>query len=186
MEISANLSSSEFLRVANEIKKFKNETQDKIRLFISRLADKGVQAAYFYNSTAYAAYITFTKEDQQEGSIVVARETSLLVADWFGHEDVRINPLLMTEFGAGNYAVYWENHTRKKVKKRLDDGTRIGRGSFPNQKNAFKDQWFYLDKDKNLIATRGWVPSRPLHHAVLEMIIQIQTTAREVFRNGSN
>ncbi len=185
MVISGRLNSNDIRSMADEVRQYLNDLRYKVRQFSSRLADKGITAALNANYGSYASYIVFSKENTTEGSIIVARETSLLTADWLGHEDVKISPLLMTEFGSGNYAVYWEGSDGSTTKQ-LDDGTPIGRGSFPNQKNAFKDSWLYRDTNGFLHITRGFYPTKPLHTAVIEMIAQINTTAREVFGNGSN
>lgn len=185
MVISGRLNSNDLRSMADEVRQYLSDLQNKVRRFTSRLADIGISAALNANYGSYASYIVFTKESTSEGYIVVARETSLLTADWLGHENVMISPLLMTEFGSGNYAVYWEG-ADDTTDKQLPDGTPIGRGSFPNQKNAFKDQWLYRDTDGFLHVTRGFYPTKPLHTAVVEMIAQINATAREVFGNGSN
>lgn len=185
MVISGKLTSWDLKRMADELRQYGTDLQTKLRLFVSRLADKGIQAALNANYGSYASYIVFSKETESNGTVIVARETSLLTADWLGHEDVEISPLLMTEFGAGNYAVYWENSDGME-NRRLSDGTPIGRGSFPNQKNAFKDHWLYRDTEGYLHISRGFYPTRPMHHAVIEIITQVESTAREVFGNGSS
>ena len=184
MELNLNMTSQDFRRAADEITRFGTQLKKKITLFVSRLADKGIQAALNANYGSLAAYIVFSKETSEYGAIVVAKETSQLTADWLGHENVKISPLLMTEFGSGKYAVYLEK-ADGSIEGELSDGTPVGRGSFPNQKYAFRDQWLYRDKDGVLHASGGIYPTRPLHHAMEEMIAQIETTAREVFGYGS-
>lgn len=184
MEISVRLNAQDFRRAADEIKQFGDRLKDKVKLFTSRLADLGITAALNANYGSYAAYIVFTKETTDKGNIIVARETSSLTADWLGHENVMVSPLLMTEFGSGKHAVYLEK-ADGSIEEKLKDGTAIGRGSFPNQKYAFRDQWLYRDKDGFLHVTSGFYPTRPLHNAIVEMVAQIETTAREVFGNGS-
>lgn len=183
MKISAKLNSVDLKRMADELRQYGTDLQTKLRLFCSRLADKGIQVAMNSNYGSLASYIVFSKETVTDGTVIIARETSSLTADWFGHEDVEISPLLMTEFGAGNYAVYWENSNGMEDRQ-LSDGTPIGRGTFPGQKNAFKDHWLYRDTQGRLHISRGFYPTRPMHHAVIEMITQVEATAREVFKNG--
>lgn len=185
MVISGKLTSWDLKRMADELRQYGTDLKTKLQLFCSKLADKGIHAAMNANYGSYAQYIVFSKETETNGCVVVARETQLLTADWLGHEDVEVSPLLMTEFGAGNYAVYLEK-SDGNIDGRLDDGTPIGRGSFPGQKNAFKDHWFYRDTNGFLHISRGFYPTRPMHHAVIEMITQVEATAREVFGNGSN
>ena len=183
MVISGRLNSRDLHRMADELRQYNNSLQDKVRNFISRLADKGILAALNANYGSYAPYLVFNKEYDGLGEVIVARETQLLAADWLGHEDVLISPLLMTEFGSGNYAVYLEK-ADGNTERTLDDVTPIGRGSFPNQRNAFKSHWLYKDANGFKHVTRGFYPTRPMHHAMIEMIMQIETTAREVFGNG--
>ena len=184
MTITKRLTSQGLHELAQELERYAQDTLvDKLRIFRSRLADKGIRVAMSANNGTFAPYIVFSKEDRENDSLIIAKETTLLSADWFGHEDVLISPLLMTEFGSGNYAVYWEN-VDGSTTKTLDDGTSIGRGSFPGQKHAFDRQWFYRDTDKNLHVSSGLMPTRPMHHAIIELIMQVEATAREVFGNG--
>ena len=186
MEISSKLTSNGLKELAYKLRLYGNDLNIKVKRLTSMLADKGIQAALNANYGSFAAFLVFSKEnDVDGGTIIIAKETTELMADWLGHEDVKISPLLMTEFGSGRYAVYWEP-PKGKAKKKLSNGTPIGRGSFPNQKFAFRDKWFYRDKDGFLHETSGILPTRPLHYAITEMIAQINSTAREVFRNGSD
>lgn len=105
MEIRGKLNSVNLKRMADELRQYGTDLQTKLRLFCSRLADKGIQVAMNSNYGSLASYIVFSKETVTDGTVIIARETSSLTADWLGHEDVEISPLLMTEFGAGNYAV---------------------------------------------------------------------------------
>ena len=181
---TSKLTSQGLSELAKKLEEYATVTlRDKVRLFRSNLASVGISAAMTQNDGSYSMWIVFWKEDTDHESVIVARETTLLAADWLGHEDVMVSPLLMTEFGSGNYAVYWEKPFGGSDKV-LDDGTPIGRGSFPNQKNAFKQRWYYKDTGGITHITRGWMPTRPMHHAVIEMITQVESIAREVFRYG--
>jgi len=184
MTFASNLSSQGLKKLAQELQEYaQNTLVNKLRLFRERLAQKGINVAVSSNNGHLSQYVVFSMETSDNESVIIAKETQLLEADWLGHEGVMISPLLMTEFGSGNYAVFWESVDMGSVHQ-LDDGTPIGRGSFPNQKYAFDYQWFYRDKEGNKHVSRGIYPTRPMHNAVIEIIMQVEATAREVFGNG--
>lgn len=186
MEISGKINSADFRRMADEALKYKPTLQEKLNQFVRLLTDKGIVVA---KDTAgnYGNKIVFSRRSDSEGTVLVAQETEVIISKWLrkGFEvEAEVSPLLMAEFGAGPHAIVWEGVNESTNK--LPDGKTIGRGTFPNQTHAFEDSWWYMDANKQWHQSRGITPTRPLHNAVVEMILQIETTAKEVFRNGSN
>lgn len=185
--ISAKLTSQSLKEAAKELLDYQNNVlKAKLRQFREVLASKGIIAARASASGGLGQYITFSMTSDDDSTIIVAKETTQLLSEWLRGEEVisvNVSPLLMAEFGAGQFAVNWEDSdgTQHDV---LSDGTRIGRGSFPDQTHAFEDSWWYMDLGKNWHRVRGTVPTRPMHNAVIEIITQIENTAREVFGNG--
>lgn len=189
MVIKARFNSADIKRMADEVEGYRYDFQVKVHTILRRLADKGIAAAALSVGNM-GQYITFTKQNDPYGVTIVAQETSVIVAEWlqYGktvHADV--SPLLMSEFGAGKHAIIWEGQNGNT--NTLPDGKQIGRGSFkyPDQirTHAFEDSWRYMDVNGNWHTASGIKPTRPLHNAVIEIITQVEATAREVFGYGS-
>lgn len=185
MVIKAKLNSADIKRMAVDVERYQIEFQIKVHTVLQRLADKGIAAAAMSVGNM-GRYITFSKQNDPYGVTVVAQETSVIIAEWirYGHlVHAEVSPLLMSEFGAGRHAIIWEGVTEHT--NTLPDGKQIGRGTFPNQTHAFENSWYYMDLSGNWQVASGVKPTRPLHNAVLEIITQVEATAREVFGNGS-
>ena len=186
MVISGRLNSNDIRRMADEVINYGTNLKDKIRTFTSRLADKGILAA-IASGGRFDKYLIFSKQSDIDGTIIVASETSIITAKWlkYGHEvEAKVSPLLMAEFGAGPHAIIWEGQNGNT--DTLPDGKHIGRGTFPHQTHADESSWWYMDLDGEWHQARGVKPTRPIHNAVLEIIAQIESTAREVFGNGAD
>jgi len=185
MVIKAKLNSADIKRMAVEVERYQIEFQIKVHTVLRKLADKGIAAAAM-SVGGMGQYITFSKDNGIDGVTIVAQETSIITAIWLRYGKyayAEVSPLLMSEFGAGRHAVIWEGLTEHT--DTLSDGTKIGRGSFPNQTHAFEDSWYYMDLSGNWQVATGVKPTRPMHNAVIEIITQVEATAREVFGNGS-
>lgn len=187
MTITKRLTSQGLHELAQELNDYQNSLVSKVRQFRERLASKGIIAARANVSQGFGQYITFEKTDSENTSIIVAKEMSQILSEWLRKNDevvqAYVSPLLMAEFGAGRHAVEWID-SKGNSTETLSDGTHIGRGSFPDQKHAFQDSWWYMDLNHNWQQASGVIPSRPMHNAVIEMILQVEATAREVFGNG--
>ena len=150
------------------------------------MADLGVYAGQTTIGN-FGRFVTFSRYTDGLGVVVVAQEMSVINASWLrGNQqiDAEVSPLLMAEFGAGPHAIVWEGVNNNT--DTLSDGTRIGRGTFPDQTHAFESSWWYMDLNKQWHQASGVKPTRPMHNAMLEIIAQVNATAREVFGNGSN
>lgn len=186
MEISGRLNSNDIRSMADEVRRYCTSLEYKLTVFVSRLSEKGVSVAS-QTVGSFGKYIAFYRESVNDEITVVAQETDYIKASWlkYGKQvDAIVSPLLMAEFGSGPHAIVWEG--LNGTLSRLPDGKEVGRGTFPYQKHADEDSWWYMDLDGEWHQTRGVAPTRPLHNALIEMITQIETTAREVFGNGSN
>lgn len=188
MEISGKLNSADLKRMSDELSGYKPTLQEKLDRFVRALTDKGIHIA---KDTAgnFGSKIVFSRRSDSEGTVLVAQETDVILSKWMrkdGEVEAKVSPLLMAEFGAGPHAIIWEGQNGDT--DTLPDGKKIGRGSFKYPKqiqtHAFEDSWWYMDVNEQWHQSRGITPTRPLHNAVLEMIMQIENTAREVFGNG--
>ena len=151
MRLKARLTSASIKQMADDLMGFKTDLQDKLRMFRERLAEKGIKVAMSNVNQEFGQYILFEKIDTDNASVIVARETSQILKEWLYYgENIQayISPLLMSEFGSGSHAVNWVD-SQGNTSSVLSDGTPIGRGSFPDQRNAFKDSWRYMDLSYN-------------------------------------
>jgi len=190
MVIETKLNSADVRKAADEVRQFGRDFQTKVYQVLQRLADKGITTAQTTIGN-FGKFVTFSKQTAGDGVVVVAQETNVIVARWLrkGEEvEAVVSPLLMAEFGAGPHAIIWEGQNGNT--NTLPDGKEIGRGSFkyPDQiqTHAFQSSWWYMDLNKQWHQASGINPTRPLHNAVLEIIAQIESTAREVFRDGAD
>lgn len=186
MVIETKLNSADVKKAADEVRQFGRDFQTKVHQVLQRLAEKGIRAAE-QSVDWYGNYITFSKQTSGDGVTVVAAEVGTIISEWLKYGEpvyAEVSPLLMAEFGAGSHAVIWEGLTSDT--NVLPDGRKIGRGTFPEQTHAFESYWHYMDLSGNWQTVSGLKPTRPLHNAVLEIIAQIESTAREVFGNGSD
>lgn len=187
MVITAKLNSTSLKQAANEVRDYGNELQVKIYNVLRILAEKGITVAE-QTIGNFGKYITFSRVSETDGMVIVAQETSVILAEWMMKngetKKAEVSPLLMAEFGAGPHAIIWQGQDGDTSV--LPDGKRIGRGTFPNQTHAFEHSWWYMDLSGNWQVSTGIKPTRPLHNAVMELISTVDATVREVFGNGSN
>lgn len=77
-----------------------------------------------------------------------------------------ISPLLMSEFGAGWYALHGH------------------RGTFPGQTHAFESEWFWYDANGHKHSSEEdyhMVATQPMYKAFVEMMLKVEEVAIEVF-----
>lgn len=186
MILKAFLNSRSIKQMADDLRKSEQEIANKLRTFRVLLAEKGIRVAMSNVSSGFGQYIRFEKVDTENMTMIVAMETQQILSEWLRYDErvqAYVSPLLMAEFGAGSHAVLWED-SQGAPHSTLSDGTQVGRGSFPNQTHAFESTWWYMDLNHNWHQASGIKPTRPMHNAVIEIITQIQQTAREVFGHG--
>lgn len=186
MEIKTKLSGVSLRQAAKDVREYENNLKAKIREVLERLIKKGIAVAE-QTIGDYGNYITFSKETDAAGVVMVAQEVGVIYSEWLKYGEpvyAIVSPLLMAEFGAGPHAIIWEGQTGDT--NRLPDGTVVGRGTFPDQTHAFESNWHYMDLSGNWQTVSGMRPTRPLHNAVLEIISTVTGTVREVFGNGSD
>lgn len=175
MKISIKLDTRSVKMAIRNIERYKRQLDEKCSLFVSRLADKGIETAKL-NCGDYGNLITFSKTITNSNHVAVGR----LIAVGTPMERLRsgqvitADPLLLAEFGSG-----WEA-------KVLDDVGGVGQGTFPEQTHAFNPQgWWYRDIETGeSVHNYGESPTFPMHSASIAMIYEINDVAKEVFGNG--
>jgi len=170
--------------VSKAIKKIQEYQKDLIRknkLFAEKLSDIGIKVAQdrASQSSAFNRYVTFTKEIKDENGkietlIIGKGETT--ISRWKstdGIREVEVSPLLFLEFGAGNLA---ENPLGIDV---------VGQGTLNTYGHAYDENgWYFKTLEGKWVHSYGYAPHQPMYGALQEMIEQVETVAREVFRNG--
>lgn len=142
---------------------------DKI---VQRLAEVGMKVAEYSVYSDWRSYIEFRYDRIGIGNgELVGQDNALIHRVWYTKSglvagEADISPLLMSEFGAGFYAL--AGH----------------RGTFPGQHNAFKNVFYWKDEtgkthsseeDYHMIATQ------PMYRAMIEMMQKAESVVREVF-----
>ena len=186
MKLSASaLNSASLYKLADEIRQYADSMEVKIRQFLDALADVGISAARQHEGD-YAGYIVYSKEFDEGVLRIVAKDSQKITNTWYSSDsnnaEIRsdtFSPLLMAEFGSGTEQV---------------DNYGIGRlpGSYGHGGDS--NGWYWWSDEerdgefrhagkngRNLYFSKGNKPTMPIHHAVMEMIEQVETIARSVF-----
>lgn len=144
---------------------------------VRRLAEIGITVAEYSVYSTFRPYIEFRYEPESLGvGELVGSDNALIHRIWYTKGgavkgDADISPLLMSEYGAGPYAL--EGH----------------RGTFPEQKHAFESEWFWYDsggvkhsseEDYTMVSTQ------PMYRALIEMTNKAVQVAKEVFSVNGN
>ena len=183
MKINARLNTTSINNAIEQIEQFKKELQVKLELFVSELAEVGIEVAKRNilveedgQMIDRSNLVTFSKQVDATATgatcIIIATATPY-VTSWKkskAGKDVltaQVNPLLMAEFGSGTFA------------------TGEWRGSFPSptaKKNAERGAWAWYDVQGGKHHSVGNAPTRPLLKARQEMEQQILEVAERVFK----
>ena len=164
---------------------YKRTLANRCDQFVRRLAEEGFAVAIVNkeaigtvkdeDDTSYGRYIKFEVRHSitatgAEGYL--AGVPQMLYAVWVNQEGIQIrqvNPLLMAEFGSGQFA----DDSHFKIG--------MGRGTFPGQKHANEDYWQWQDLAGEWHDSSGIQPTAPMWKADVEMKKQILSIARQVF-----
>ena len=176
--ITMTLSQSSIQNAIKELRQYQHDLNRKCEIFCQRLAELGIQTAK-ENTGNFGKYISFTYEvkDRTKGckAVMVATNTGIIHSEWQTKDGVKsadVSPILMCDFGSGLKA---ENP------KGIPG---VGTGKFPGQIHAEDPNgWYWMDLDGEWHHSYGVTPKMPMYHASIEMILNIQKIAREVFRS---
>ena len=179
----SNLSTSGINNLISQLEAYAEVDLPNIAdMIVRRLAAIGIRVAEYSVYSDWRDCIEFKYEptgfDLGQGE-VIARDTTLIHRVWYASKktsiknqrEAYISPLLMSEFGAGWYAL--TGH----------------RGTFPGQRHAFESEWFWYDvngkkhsseEDYHMVATQ------PMYRAFVEMMLNVDKVAREVFAEYGN
>lgn len=151
---------------------YKNGLDEKARLISEKLADLGIKVAKQNAGGEYGSYLIFGKEVGEE-VIFYATDSGDIHVSWDGSEGYDVSPLLLCEFGSGQYA---DNPFSVPLN--------VGQGTMPGQTHAFDPNGWYWRTDGVLHHSIGVPPDSPMYHASLEIMDKVVEVAREVFHVG--
>lgn len=174
--IKVDLSKEGLARLQRELQAYKTQVNDKLQVFVTKLANYGVKVAES-NVGNFGKYILFQvrAEPSKDGckAILLATDKSKIISKWKtadGIKTAEVSPLLMAEFGSGQLA------------QNPNDIEGVGQGTFPGQTHAFDSEgWYWVDMNDELHHSYGINPTMPMFKAAQEMENLVMTVAKEVF-----
>ena len=166
-------------KAIKEVEKYQKSLVDKGETFCRRLAELGVTVAKATLATGQGDSSRDTKFDISftANGEVVEGALSITSTPNVTNDGRVFYPHLAWEFGSG---IYYNNGNINPHAHELG----MGVGTFPDQKFAFSDHWWYRDSNGNLRMSQGTQATMPMYKASLEMMQNIETIAREVYGNG--
>ena len=174
MKIKADLSVKGIEDIKRQLLQYKDNLPIKCEKLVSRLLQSGVSVSQTkINESPLGKYVTITTDIQPEKAGCKAMLIATGVTKSTDYGD--INMLLLVEFGGGIH--------HNPVANPKADELGFGVGTFPNQKHAFEDGWWYPGDDGEWHYTHGTKATMPMYNANTEMLLNIRKIAKEVFRS---
>lgn len=193
MKYTVNLDSRELFKLSTDLQKYADSFEKKVRTFLEKLSEVGIEVASV-NGGDFSRYITYTKKWENDTTITITAHSQALVSEWYAgskggqtRTEV-ISPILMAEFGSGNYAI----PGRGEATGLGGQGTlnKYGHANDPDGWYWWSDDAAYRSEDELMVKSangrwkfhsRGTHPAQPLHKAVMACIEQVERIAHEVF-----
>ena len=169
-----SLSSREFEKAIKKVEKYKKDLVDKSVLFCKEIIALGeIEAKVRIGESPLGHYIVVTTSisPSQTGCKAMLMAVGAEKSSEYG----TINTLMMVEFGAG---IYHNSIANPKA-----DEFGYGVGTFPNQKHAFENGWWYPKDDGTWGYTHGTKATMPMYGASTKMLLNIERIARKVFKS---
>lgn len=184
--LNMTLKSGSIQRVQRELRAYKERLKEQEAEFVNRLADIGVNVARLnvngqgdYGAEdveikPISAVVNFSVEGHEVTAKIEMSSTPKVTK-----EGRVFYPHLAVEFGAG---IYYNNGNANPYASELG----MGVNTFNDDSDAAIDPgyWWYRDENGNPHLSYGTEATMPMYKASLEIIQNIQSIAREVFRNG--
>lgn len=191
--IRVGLSMKSIKDAQKAIRKYQRYLLKKCKLFVSKLAEVGIETGTRVASgdqgnapeenKGYGKYVVFSKQIDNptqtgvRGILIASNSNGLLRSQWrtnnnaTGIATADVSPILMAEFGAGIKA---NNPNASKFG--------MGQGTFPGQTHAFDAEgWWYQTLDYEWHHSYGVTPTMPVQKAADEMVREIARVVREVW-----
>lgn len=171
-----DLSTEGINEIIKQLKAYSDELPGKAAEIVRRLAEEGIKVAEYSVYAEFRPHIDFVYKPDvitPYGAMgyLHAHDNSLIHRVWYSKSgqmigDAFISPLLMSEYGAGPYAL--EGH----------------RGTFPGQKHAFQSEWYWYDANGERKCSEDdytMVSTQPMYNALLQMMAKAERIVKEVF-----
>lgn len=191
-----SLDPNKLLKVADELREYAREFEEKVKAFTEACADHGIMIAQMHEGD-FAGYIAYSKKFEtgdNEYTVYIAASSSDISRTWYtsatggNTKTASINPLLMAEFGSGFKAL-----------EDIPAGVNAGQGTLNTYGHAFQSYgWSWWSDNASdqqgaqmigaskesgrwLFKSTGTPPSRPLHNAVQSLIDDVEGIALSIF-----
>ena len=185
MNYNVRLDSADMDRLADYLLQYADDFEDKVRMFLSRLADLGIEVASA-NGGDFGSYIVYSKTFDDDTTVrMIAKDSQAITNSWYVSSTSQtlrqetISPVLMAEFGSAQFAEVLFNISG------------VGQGTFDaNGWYWWSDDTLLLESESEIVSgangrykfhSRGVHPAQPLHKAVMACIEQVTGIAKEVF-----
>lgn len=190
MKYTVNLDPKELYNLADELDEYAKKFEVKINQFLLRLADLGISVAKA-NGGIFGGYIVYSKDFEEKGEIktvkMMASDSTSITNTWYPSSksielrEETISPLLMAEFGSGQYAINFEDLGGRGTLNKYGHASSNGWGWWTDDPSGRDGDIKQVKNGRFLMTSGGTPPSQPLHKAVMACIQQVDGIAREVF-----
>lgn len=160
----------------DKLNQYKNTLVYKANLVVERLIQMGYGVALSHiQESPLGKYIVLSSSltPEQMGCKAILMAVGE-IKDVPGREPFSI--LMAVEFGAGIY------YNKDGNPKAPDFG--FGVGTYPDQRFAFSDGWWFMNDDGEWVYTHGVKATMPMYNALKTMKENIDAIVKEVFANG--
>lgn len=160
----------------DKLNQYKNTLVYKANLVVERLIQMGYGVALSHiQESPLGKYIVLSSSltPEQMGCKAILMAVGE-IRDVPGREPFSI--LMAVEFGAGIY------YNKDGNPKAPDFG--FGVGTYPEQRFAFSDGWWFMNDDGEWVYTHGVKATMPMYNALKTMKENTDAIVKEVFANG--
>ena len=190
MKYRVSLDPNELYALADKLDEYSKEYEVKVNQFLLRLADLGISVAKA-NGGIFGSYIVYSKDFEENGETktvkMMASDSTTITNKWYPSSssiDLReetISPILMAEFGSGQYAIEFEDLGGRGTLNEYGHANSNGWGWWTDDPSGRDGDIQRIEKGRFLMTSDGTPPAQPLHKAVMACIEQVYGIAEEVF-----
>ena len=172
-KIKMRLCVEDIQRAQKELKAYEGRLVTRCNVLCGKLADMGLTVAKANISSApLGKYVRLNVN--YEAKSTGCKAMLIATGNTLNTPAGSVNTLLLIEFGAGIHY----NHTENP--KASEFG--MGVGTYPGQTHAFQEEgWYYMDESGEWHHTYGVKATMPMYNADIEILMNINRVAREVF-----
>lgn len=172
--IKGSLSVKGINKMRKELQKYKQSFQYKCKRYVERLLEEGVEIAQVkVNESPLGRYVSLSTDISEEkmgckGILIATGEVK------YSDEYAPFSTILAIEFGAGI------SYNPEPNPNAVEYG--FGVGTFPDQKHAREDGWYFWNEDlQEWIYSKGVKATMPMYEAQQKIVEVAREVAKEVF-----